>query len=547
MIWLAYVSIPLALVYFARHQGRRIVTRLVLLFAAFILCCGTTHFIEALMFDYPLYRLAGVVKFITAAVSWVTVMALIPAMPGLIRTFSQSLEPSAEMPALAGLESSEDGSAAPVPRWRSFAVALAAAGAAVLVRWVFHPLMSADHAFVIPLLAVVFVAWHSGFWPAILCLNASMVAVVYLFIEPRHTFIVERLSDQVAVGLFFFAGVGCSLLGQAQITNSRRAARHLAISRAKQQELAIVADQLKESQRETTDTLNALIRSERMLQQSHLELEQRVALRTHELSEVVEALQKEVETRTRAEKQVEAAAEELRRSNSDLEQFAYVASHDMQEPLRKIQAFGDRLRLKCGAQLDGTGQDYLQRMLSAAGRMRQLIQDLLNLSRVSSKPMEFQPTDLGAVVQGVLSDLEERIERTGGSVEVGRMATIQGDPSQLRQLFQNLLGNALKFHRPGVPPRVRVSAELLAEEKPLCRIVVADNGIGFDEKYAARIFQVFQRLHGRDEYEGTGVGLAICHKIVQRHGGEIRVRSRVGEGSEFTIALPVHPQPTPAP
>ena len=537
MIWLAYLSIPLALIYFARHQGARLITRLVLLFAAFILCCGFTHLIEALMFDYPVYHLAGAMKLVTAVISWVTVLALIPALPGLIRTFSRSLESSGEMPSLAALEGIAEKKG---PWWRAYLVAIASAGAAVLVRWTFNPIMAADHAFVIPLLAVVFVSWHGGFWPGIVCLNASMIAVVYFFIHPRHTFIVERLSDQMAVGFFFFAGIGCALLGQAQLSNSRRAAKHLAISRAKQQELEFVAEQLKESQRQTTETLNALIQSERLLQHSHLELEQRVALRTHELSDAVSALKEEVDIRTRAELQVEAAAEELRRSNSDLEQFAYVASHDMQEPLRKIQAFGDRLRLKCGSQLDETGLDYLQRMQTAASRMRQLIQDLLNLSRTSSKPMEFVPTDLGAVVKGVLSDLEERIAQTEGEVVVGPMVIVDADPSQMRQLFQNMLGNALKFHRPGVPPRIEVSSQIVEGENPLCRIVVSDNGIGFEEKYSERIFQVFQRLHGREEYEGTGVGLAICLKIVQRHGGEIRVRSVLGGGTTFTITLPLH-------
>jgi light-regulated signal transduction histidine kinase (bacteriophytochrome) len=179
--------------------------------------------------------------------------------------------------------------------------------------------------------------------------------------------------------------------------------------------------------------------------------------------------------------------------------------------------------------------------------MRRLIDDLLNYSRVTTSARPFARADLGKLVGEVVGDLDERIGQAGGRVEIGELPEIDADPTQMRQLFQNLIANAVKFHRPGVPPVVEVRGELLAERLPdadsvpvpACRITVRDNGIGFDEKYRDRIFQVFQRLHGRNEYEGTGVGLAICRKITERHGGTITAHSRAGEGATFVVTIPV--------
>lgn len=238
--------------------------------------------------------------------------------------------------------------------------------------------------------------------------------------------------------------------------------------------------------------------------------------------------------------------EELIRSNQELQQFAQIASHDLQEPLRKIQAFGERLQSKCGEALDDSAKDYLSRMRAAAERMQTLIQDLLSYSRVTSKAQPFELVDLQEIVQGVLSDLEVRLENTGGRVILGKLPRIEADPLQMRQLFQNLIGNALKYHRPEVPPIVNVSAHPVTDNvagvagssgETCWQIVVEDNGIGFDEEYCERIFGMFQRLHGRTEYEGTGVGLAICRKIVERHGGRITAKGLLTQGSTFTITI----------
>ncbi len=260
-----------------------------------------------------------------------------------------------------------------------------------------------------------------------------------------------------------------------------------------------------------------------------------------------------LEERVTSEEQAQVAmskhASELTRSNTELEQFASVASLDLQEPLRKILAFGDRLQQKCGSSLDPESLDYLKRMRGAAGRMQDLINGLLNYSRVSSRAQPFEPVQLSKVVSEVLTDLEARIEQAAARVEVTLLPEIDADPMQMRQLMQNLIGNALKFHRQDRLPLIRVEGHALSSQQAqergyspheeLCAITVEDNGVGFDPKHADRMFNVFQRLHSRKEFEGTGVGLAICRKIAERHGGQITAKSQVGQGATFTITLPL--------
>jgi PAS domain S-box-containing protein len=262
----------------------------------------------------------------------------------------------------------------------------------------------------------------------------------------------------------------------------------------------------------------------------------------------------DIDDRVRQERILEELVENrtaaLMRSNEDLEKFAYIASHDLQEPLRKIQAFGSRLTTRFRAGLADQGKEYIDRMLDSAGRMRRLIEDLLAFSRVNTKGAPFAPTDLNRLVREVLDDLEDQLDRTGGEVRADELPTVVGDASQLRQVFQNLIGNALKFARPGTPPVVRVTAvpfDQLPADPPAgrgWRLTVSDNGIGFDPQYADRIFELFQRLHGRGEYEGTGLGLAIVRKIVLRHGATIAAHSRPDEGAEFVIDWPL-PDPSP--
>lgn len=248
-----------------------------------------------------------------------------------------------------------------------------------------------------------------------------------------------------------------------------------------------------------------------------------------------EKLESRVKQRT---KQLQEYSDNLARSNQELQDFAYVASHDLQEPLRKIQAFGTLLANEYDESL-GEGKDYLERMRNAAERMSTLIEDLLSFSRVTTQAKPDVPTNLSTVAIDVLSDLETRIQETHGVVEVGSLPTVVADPTQMRQLLQNLIGNALKFHQPDLAPHITVVADPIQADDMFCKISVTDNGIGFDEKYLDRIFSVFQRLHGRGTYEGTGIGLAVCKKIVERYGGTINATSKKNQGSTFTFTLPI--------
>jgi signal transduction histidine kinase len=229
-------------------------------------------------------------------------------------------------------------------------------------------------------------------------------------------------------------------------------------------------------------------------------------------------------------------AAELARSNDELAQFASIASHDLQEPLRKVRTFTEQVTVIEADNLTEKGRDYLARANAAAERMQNLIEDLLRFSRVSTHARPFAPVDLGAITAEVLEDLEVEVERADAVVRVGALPVIDGDALQLRQLMQNLLSNALKFRRDGVVPEIAIDASVAGAT---ATVVVRDNGIGFEPQYNRRIFRVFERLHGRGTYPGTGIGLALCRKIAERHGGAIVADGVPGAGSTFTVTLPV--------
>jgi signal transduction histidine kinase len=236
-----------------------------------------------------------------------------------------------------------------------------------------------------------------------------------------------------------------------------------------------------------------------------------------------------------ANEALEQRAEELARSNSELEQFASIASHDLKEPLRKVQTLTELVARKEADRLSDEGRDYLDRTNAAGERMQELIDDLLKFSRVATQGKAFEEVDLHRIAEQAVSDLEGVIEDSGGSVEIGDLPTVAADPFQMRQLLQNLISNGIKFRREGVPPVVRISGRLRGRT---AEIEVSDNGIGFEPRFNARIFRVFERLHGRGTYPGTGIGLALCRKIVDRHGGSITAESTPGEGSTFIVSLP---------
>ncbi|MGZ7027873.1 MAG: sensor histidine kinase [Terriglobales bacterium] len=244
----------------------------------------------------------------------------------------------------------------------------------------------------------------------------------------------------------------------------------------------------------------------------------------------------DITARKQADEEIKRYAAELERSNAELQDFASIASHDLQEPLRKVLAFGEHLKDHLGSNLDELGSDFLARMQNAAKRMSVLIEALLAYSRVASRAQPMERVDLLSVLLGVLPDLEERIAKTHARIEFAPLPKVMADPMQVRQVIQNLLGNALKFQAPGTTPQVEITGKINA--RGWCEITVRDNGIGFDEKYLDRIFRPFQRLHGRNEYEGSGMGLAICRKVVARHGGTITAHSRPGAGATFVVTLP---------
>jgi signal transduction histidine kinase len=384
-------------------------------------------------------------------------------------------------------------------RLQDYLVAIAALAGATLVRLALDKLHLAPfRPYIVYTMAVLIAALYGGLEAGVFTTIASALVVELVFLLPAHQTLFHTRANLVPMLLFLFEGTTISWLAGAKN--------------------------------------QALID----LKTSNDELEHRVLQRTAELEQ-------QVAENRRINQDLHTHSEQLSRSNRELEDFASVASHDLQEPLRKIQAFGDRLRIKAADRLGPDGSDYLSRMLNAAGRMQTLINDLLTFSRVTTRASDFEPVDLTKVAQEVLADLETRVELTGGIIELTSLPTIDADATQMRQVFQNLIGNALKFHRPDVAPIIHVSGKVLADsngdgDPGWCEITFADNGIGFDEKYLDRIFNIFQRLHGRGTYEGTGIGLAVCRKIVERHGGTITARSIPDQGSVFILRLPVHQQ-----
>jgi signal transduction histidine kinase len=268
---------------------------------------------------------------------------------------------------------------------------------------------------------------------------------------------------------------------------------------------------------ETSEVANALSRASDLIRNHEAERE-----RAHEL-------QRETEETLRSN------MARLELVNAELQDFAFVASHDLQEPLRKIVTFCDMAMKRCTPALDSTSREYLDRVIKSATRMRQLLRDLLSFSRAASKPEPFKRVKLGEIAWEAADVLDASLKEAGSRIEIEDLPAIQADKSQMLQLFQNLIGNAIKYCGNN-EPRIRIYGKMASGT---CEIHVKDNGIGFDAQYAERIFKPFQRLHGRDKYDGTGMGLAICRKIVERHGGTIRVESEPGKGSTFIVCLPV--------
>jgi PAS domain S-box-containing protein len=246
---------------------------------------------------------------------------------------------------------------------------------------------------------------------------------------------------------------------------------------------------------------------------------------------------RDVSERKRLEDTIRSRSEELARSNEELERFAYVASHDLQEPLRMVASFTQLLSRKYSGKLDETADRYINFAVDGAKRMQQLITDLLAFSRINSRDLDLRPTECDRVVRLTLQNLKVAIDESGAAIECDPLPVLLADAGQLGQMFQNLIGNAIKF-RGETPPRIHIAA---ADRGAEWEFSVRDNGIGIDPKHADRIFQIFQRLHTREQYPGTGIGLAVCKKTVERHGGRLWVESQPGGGSTFLFTMPKAP------
>jgi light-regulated signal transduction histidine kinase (bacteriophytochrome) len=356
-------------------------------------------------------------------------------------------------------------------RW-AFAVAMAVSGMLVRLALTHWVVGSNFPTYITFYPVVMFVALMAGFWPGMVTTLVSALIVDYWVITPTGTFFQYNAVSEW-VGQLFFCGMGVFM--------------------------SVVAGRYRK------------IRGN---------LEAQVAARTRELNDVNINLKKQ--------------AEDLSRSNNDLEQFAYVASHDLQEPLRAVAGFMGLLKTQYHEAMDATAKEYIDFAVEGAQRMQTLIHDLLAYSRVGTRGAAFAPMNLRDAFDNAVKNLKMGIEETGASVTCGDLPIVHADVSQMTQLLQNLIGNAVKFHA-ARPPIIAVTAE---HKDGQWVISVSDNGIGIEPRYFERIFKIFQRLHGRTQYQGTGIGLAVCKRIVERHGGSLWVESKPGEGSVFYFSIP---------
>lgn len=354
----------------------------------------------------------------------------------------------------------------------------------VSLKYYFPTILGTEGPFLLFIFVPLIVTYIGGSFPGLFSLVLTTILAVYFFILPINQFYITDISSSIQVTAYIVeALIGIRIIGS-----------------------------LKSAQ------VNLL--------KNKQHLEEQVNIRTQKIQRASERLQK--------------LNLELQRSNADLEEFAYIASHDLQEPLRKIQSFGNLLQEECQDSLEGDAKIYLDRILYAAGRMRKLINDLLEYSRVSRFATILKNIDLNTVVASVISDIDLYIKETHAKIDVEILPRIEADPLLMQQLFQNLIMNAIHYRSPERKPVISISSKIIKETHLL--ITVQDNGMGFDQQYADKIFRIFERLYSKQEKSGTGIGLAICRKIVEQHHGSITATSKIGYGSTFLITLPINSQ-----
>lgn len=533
LIWTAYLAIPIVLIKFAYSKRRELPFRqLFWLFGIFILACGTTHLMDIVMFYNPLYRLSGLIKLVTAAASWGTVMALFHVVPTALKMRSPD-ELEREIAQRQSAETLLQGAHDEL----EFRVAQRTAE----LEKSSVELRASEDRFRLLIEAMPQIVWTARPDGFLDYYNQRWIDYTGMSVEQTRGFgwqpVVHPDDLQRCLDVWAHSvqsGENYEIEYRFKRASDGAYRWHLGRALPLRDQAGNIVKWFG-----TGTDIHDQKEAQQALQRSHHEQEQLVGERTRELQHANAAQGR--------------LMVELERSNGELQSFASVASHDLQEPLRAVQAFGDRLKTRHGAALPPEAQDYLERMNLAAVRMRSLINDLLAYSRVTTKARPFVGVDLSVVVQGVVADLEARLEETGGRIEwdAASLPIIEADATQMHQLLQNLIGNGLKFHREDAPPVVRLGSRLLsaqAEDVPpdlrdattqFCQILVEDEGIGFEAKFAERVFAPFERLHSQRKYEGTGIGLAICRKIVERHGGAITAKSALGQGTTFSIVLPV--------
>ena len=493
MIWGAYFAIPTIIIrYITRKQEARF-QRVYFLFASFILACGTTHLLDAITFWYPAYRLNALVRFGTGVVSWLTVFHLVKLLP-VAFTLKTAEQLENEVLHREDVE---------LQLKINNKLLNEAQEIAKLGHW--HWDVQANK-----------INWSDTLMKIYGAAPGDDLTYE-LFIERVHP---EDRDDVNA------------LITQAFQTKKFDEFYHRI--------------QLPDGTVKTMHSKGDVI----------LDQKGEVKYMFGTGQDVTEA--KEVE------QQLLAKSQELELTNQELEKFASIASHDLREPLRKIITFAGMLDNEFKDVLGGKGRTYLEKIVNSSERAHNLIDDILEFSSLSAGNVNFGPVKLNRVVEQVLSDIEVLVNNTGAEIKADPLPAIDGIESQLGLLFQNLITNAIKFGKDDLPPQINIHASIVKgnelpedyvkDKKPhfsilhnsrfwdhekFCRITVADNGIGFDEAYLDRIFSLFQRLHGKQTYEGTGIGLAICKKVVDIHHGVITAKSKPGEGATFIITLPV--------
>jgi signal transduction histidine kinase len=393
-----------------------------------------------------------------------------------------------------------------------YSVAVGIVALSLLARVALDPVLQDELPFVTFFVGIAAAAWFGGLGPSLLSVALGFVAAEWFFIGHGHAQLLATPRDFAMAGCYFLVAAIIVLLG-----NAIHKARECAASR----------------QAELEREIGKRRRAEEELRGAQDELEYRIRVRTAELSGAMEA--QEAEKKALAHKSAE-----LERSNAELQQFAYAASHDLQEPLRMVANFTQLLAERYASRLDDDGREFIAYAVGGAARMQALIQDLLAYSRVGAKGRGFEPVNCNEAFGRAVSNLYASIGESAALVSHDELPVIQADATQMVQVFQNLVGNGIKF-KGADPPRVHVSAVRNADDWVFS---VRDNGIGIEPRYAERIFVIFQRLHRPEDYPGNGIGLALCRKIVERHGGEIWLESQPGQGSTFFFSIPVDGQRT---